>query len=41
MADFFGKQRSPLWDKMDEWREENEMIANADIPELQAKLEDV
>ena len=41
MTDFFGKQRSPLWDQMDEWREETEMIAASDIPELTTKLADI
>ena len=26
MTDFFGNYKDPMWDKMDEWREENEDI---------------
>ena len=34
MIDFFGNYKDPMWDKMDEWREENEDIRQKHIPEL-------
>ena len=38
MSDFFGHYRSPMWDQMDEWREENETIRSKDLPEMSAKI---
>lgn len=26
LVDFFGNYKDPMWDRMDEWREENEDI---------------
>ena len=34
MSDFFGHYRSPMWDQMDEWRDENEIIRSKDLPEM-------
>ena len=41
MTDFFGNYKDPMWDKMDEWRDENEQIRTTDLPELQAQIEEL
>ena len=41
MTDFFGNYKDPMWDKMDEWREENEDIRQKHIPELTQKIADL
>ena len=37
MTDYFGNERSPLWDEMEEFKEENERNA-ADQPGLEAEI---
>lgn len=41
MTDFFGNYKDPMWDKMDEWREENEQIRNVDLPGMTQQIEDL
>jgi hypothetical protein len=38
MIDYFGNERSPLWDEMDEIREENQHIEN-EFPDMQEELQ--
>ena len=40
LVDFFGQYRDPLWDKMDEFKQEIEDI-KAMLPDLQQKVTDL
>jgi len=33
LKDYFGQYRDPMWDKLDEWKEENEQMKQK-IPDL-------
>ena len=37
LVDFFGQYRDPLWDRMDEWKEEMEAMRSS-LPGLEAKV---
>ena len=41
MTDFFGNYKDPMWDKMDEWREENEVIKEKDLPEMNERIQEL
>jgi hypothetical protein len=38
LIDYFGQYRDPLWERMDEWKQEMEDIRSA-IPDLQTQVE--
>ena len=41
LTDFFGNYKDPMWDKMDEWREENEDIRTHQLPALRAEIQEL
>ena len=40
LIDFFGNYKDPMWDKMDEWREENEDIRTNQLPSLRLQIQE-
>ena len=41
MTDFLGNYKDPMWDKMDEWREENELIKEKELPEMAVRIQEL
>jgi hypothetical protein len=40
LKDYFGQVRDPMWDNMDQWKEENASMGTK-IPELKQKIEEI
>ena len=40
LKDYFGQIKDPMWDKMDEWKAENEQLREK-IPELMKRIEEM
>ena len=40
LIDYFGNERSPLWDQMESMQEENEQITES-LPQLEQQIEDI
>ena len=40
LKDYFGQIKDPMWDRMDEWKAENEQLREK-IPELMKRIEEM